>query len=260
MDLTTSRAARFMLDLWEGGTRANSIPNELIPATRAAAYDIAAAVGALKGDAVAGWKIAATSVAGQKHINVDGPLAGRIYASKLVDPGSAVGLDANIMKVGEAEFAFTFASDLPPRGRDYTRDEVVAAVDHLRLSFEVPDSRFADFTKVGANQLIADTACASWLALGGNVTFDWRSLDLAAHEVTAWRNGSEAGHGRGSNVLGDPLLALTWLVNEVATYCGGVKAGQFVTTGTCVPPVAVMPGDDVTMDFGVLGTIGLEFT
>ena len=27
-----------------------------------------------------GWKIAATSEAGQKHINVDGPMAGRILA------------------------------------------------------------------------------------------------------------------------------------------------------------------------------------
>ncbi len=260
MELATSRAARFLLDHWDNASRADTIPQELIPASRAAAYDIAAAIGALKGDTVAGWKIAATSIAGQKHINVDGPLAGRIYAGKLVTPGTTVALDGNIMKVGEAEFAFSFARDLPPRGGKYSRDEVSAAVDHLRLSFEVPDSRFTDFTKVGAGQLIADTACACWLALGPNVEFDWRRLDLAAHEVTAFRNGAEAGRGRGSNVLGDPLVALTWLVNEAATYCGGVKAGQFVTTGTCVPPVAVVPGDAVTMDFGALGTIGLRFT
>lgn len=260
MDLVTSRTARFLLDHWQKGTRAVAIPEDFRPQSREAAYAAAEAIGKLSGDAIVGWKIAATSLAGQKHINVEGPLAGRIYASKLVVPGSSVAIGCNNMKVAEAEFAFNFAKDLPPRGNDYTRDEVLAAVDHLRLSFEVPDSRFEDFTKAGADQLIADSACACWLSLGNNVAADWRALDLAAHPVTATRNGSEAGRGRGSNVLGDPLVALTWLVNEAARYCGGVKAGQFVTTGTCVPPVAVQPGDRVEMDFGVLGTIGLSFT
>lgn len=260
MDLATSRTARFLLDHWQAGTRADAIPEGFRPQSREAAYAAAEAIGKLSGDTVAGWKIAATSVAGQKHINVEGPLAGRIYASKLVAPGSRVAISGNNMKVAEAEFAFSFATDLPPRGRDYTRDEVVAAADHLRLSLEVPDSRFEDFTKVGADQLIADTACACWLALGENVTADWRGMDLAGHAVTASRNGAEARRGRGSNVLGDPLVALTWLVNEAARYCGGVKAGQFVTTGTCVPPVAIQPEDRVEMDFGILGTIGLSFT
>lgn len=260
MNLATSRAARFLLDLWDGGTRADAIPEEFRPATREAAYDAGAAIGALKGDKVAGWKIAATSVAGQKHINVDGPLAGRIYGGKLVQPGSSVAIGNNIMKVAEAEFAFSFSRDLPPREAAYAREEVLAAVDHLRLSLEVPDSRYIDFTKAGANQLIADTACACFLALGENVKADWRKLDLAAHEVMAFKNGSEASRGKGSNVLGDPLMALTWLINEASRYCGGVKAGQFVTTGTCVPPVAVQPGDEVTMDFGSLGTIGMRFS
>ncbi len=114
MNLATSRAARFLLDLWDGGRRAEALPADLRPTSRAAAYEIGAAIGALKGDHVAGWKIAATSVAGQKHINVDGPLAGRIFAGKLVAPGSAVAIGTNIMKVAEAEFAFSFGRDLPP--------------------------------------------------------------------------------------------------------------------------------------------------
>jgi 2-keto-4-pentenoate hydratase len=56
-------------------------------------------------------------------------------------------------------------------------------------------------------------------------------------------------------VLGDPRKALTWFINEACTYCGGVKAGQFVTTGTCVIPYAVAPGDRISVDYGVLGTI-----
>ena len=159
------------------------------------------------------------------------------------------------MRVAEAEFAFAFATDLPPRGRDYTMDEALAAVSSLHLSIEVPDSRYSDFTKVGAAQLIADTACASWLVLGPPVAADWRQLNLAAHRVTGIRNGAMAAEGTGKAVLGDPRLALTWFVNEAARYCGGVKAGQFVTTGTCIVPMAISPGDGVTIDYGELGTI-----
>ena len=39
-------------------------------------------------------------------------------------------------------------------------DEVLAAVATLHPAIEVPDSRFDDFTIVGAPQLIADNACA----------------------------------------------------------------------------------------------------
>jgi 2-keto-4-pentenoate hydratase len=126
------------------------------------------------GSAIAGWKIAATSEAGQKHINVDGPIIGRILRSRLLSPGANVTLGDNIMRVAEAEFAFGFTQDLPARAAPYSEAEALAAVGSLHLSIEVPDSRYEDFTKVGAAQLIADTACACWLVLGPAVAMPWR--------------------------------------------------------------------------------------
>ena len=40
-----------------------------------------------------GWKIAATSRAGQQHINVDGPLAGRLLADRAFESGCRIALD-----------------------------------------------------------------------------------------------------------------------------------------------------------------------
>ncbi len=217
-------AARLLLDNWQATTRIGEIPAHYRPKTRAEGYDAAAELARLSGDEVAGWKIAATSEAGQKHINVDGPLIGRILRKRLRPEGAAIPLGDNIMRVAEAEFAFSFARDLPPRATPYTRDEAMAAVADLHLSIEVPDSRYQDFTKVGAAQLIADTACASWLVLGPPVAQPWRDIDLSQHVVTGLRNGEVAAQGTGKAVLGDPRRALTWFVNEAATYCGGVKA------------------------------------
>lgn len=255
MSATTADAAEILLRNWRAMTRIEALPEAGRPASRKEGYDIAERLAVKSGQPVAGWKIAATSQAGQRHINVDGPLVGRILGDRLLKPGATVPLGNNIMRVAEAEFAFGFHACLPPRGRDYSMDEALAAVSALHLSIEVPDSRYQDFTKVGAAQLIADTACASWLVLGPAVTANWRSLDLATHAVLGFRNDEKIAEGRGSAVLGDPRLALTWFVNEAARYCGGVKAGQFVTTGTCIMPLAISSGDNVRMDYGTLGSI-----
>jgi 2-keto-4-pentenoate hydratase len=242
-------AADLLLKNWAATTRIAALPEAARPKSRGEGYEAAAAVARQSGSAVAGWKIAATSEAGQKHINVDGPIIGRILKSRLLPDGSSVTLGDNIMRVAEAEFAFGFAKDLAARATPYTQDEVLDAVGSLHLSIEVPDSRYVDFTKVGAAQLIADTACASWLVLGPAVDRPWHDLDLSSHAVKGLLNGAVKAEGTGKAVLGDPRKALTWFVNEASTYCGGVKAGQFIV------PMAVTPGDAVTIDYGVLGTI-----
>ena len=56
------------------------------------------------------------------------------------------------------------------------------------------------------------------------------------HRVTLRRNSTIAQTGTGANVLGDPRVALTWLVNELAAHGMGLQVGEVVTTGTCIIP------------------------
>ena len=60
----------------------------------------------------------------------------------------------------------------------------------------------------------------------------------------------------GANVLGDPRIALAWIANDRAKRGEPLLAGEVVTTGTCVTPATVRPGDDLLADFGPLGTVG----
>ena len=256
----TRDAATLLLRHWQQHTRIAELPADSRPADRAAGYLTQQALVTLAGQPVAGWKIAATSTAGQKHIGVDGPIAGAYMADRVLPIGSGVPLDGNSMLVAEAEFAFTFGSDMPRRTQPYEQEEVLDAVASLHPAVEVPDSRYTDFAKVGAPQLIADTACSCWFVLGAPVTAEWRNRDLAAHAVTGVLNGMEAAVGKGSNVLGDPRIALTWLVNELRTFGDGVRAGQFVTTGTCVIPVAIKSGDAFRAEFGELGSLDVQLT
>jgi len=252
-------AASLLLQHWRLSTRLAELPAHCRPGTRAEGYAIQSEVAKLSGQNIVGWKIAATSTAGQQHIRVDGPIAGCLLAARAREGGAQIELAGNNMKVAEAEFAFRMGGDLPRRAQSYSVDEVLSAVATLHPAIEVPDSRYIDFTRVGAAQLIADVACACWFLIGAETRADWRAVDLAGHSVAAYRNGALAGQGTGANVLGDPRAALAWIANELCTYGAGLRAGDVVITGTCLTPVPVLAGDSVKMDFGEFGTLEAGF-
>ena len=88
---------------------------------------------------------------------------------------------------------------------------------------------------------------------------NWRDLDFKSHKVTVAKNGEKVAEGSGANVLEDPREALSWLVNDVGSRGVSIGAGVLVTTGTCVVPVPVSPGDEILADFGVLGQVETRF-
>ena len=254
-------AAEIIWSNWQSGTVIEALPSGQRPESRAEGYAVQAALERNSARSLFGWKIAATSIAGQQHIGVDGPLGGRLLAEKVFLDGATVPFGHNRMAVAEPEFAFLFGRDLQPRDEPYTVEEVLAAVVTLHPAIELPDSRFADFAKVGAAQLIADNACAHLFVLGPATTADWRGIDLARHAVKASVVGRYDRDGIGSNVLGDPRVALTWLVNEVTGSLGlAVRKGQVVTTGTCAVPLEIVAGDKVVMDFGLLGRVSVQLS
>lgn len=255
-------AARLLWRHWQDGSTLAALPPACRPSGRASGYAAQAMLPLASGRALVGWKIAATSAAGQTHIAVDGPLAGRLLEGQVAEDGATLSLHGNRMRVAEPEFAFRFGRDLAPRQAPYAIDEVLDAVASLHPALELPDSRYADFVRAGEAQLLADNACAGQFVLGAASTADWRALDLSTHAVQGRveRDGITVlqREGSGANVLGDPRAALTWLANELSGLGVVLAAGQVVTTGTCMVPLAIAPGDAVAADFGVLGRVAMR--
>jgi 2-keto-4-pentenoate hydratase len=247
-------ASQVLVQHWRDGSKLDALETRLRPQSRAEGYAVQAALG----DEVFGWKIAATSEAGQKHINVAGPLAGRIMHDTVIAAGGTASMKGNAMRVGEPEFCFRMGRDLTPRPAPYGVDEVLAAVDTLHPAIEIPDSRFTDFASAGEAQLIADNACAHLFVLGGATSANWRAMDLVEERPQiALRGERYVGHGK--NVLGDPRVALAWLANELRGLGITLRAGEVVTTGTCHPPLPIQAGDQFAVDFGVLGKVSVRF-
>jgi 2-keto-4-pentenoate hydratase len=251
-------ASRTLRDHWRAGTKLATLEASQRPRDRAEAYAIQAQLENHSATSLFGWKIAATSEAGQKHINVDGPMAGRILSETVIADGGTASMTGNEMRVAEPEFAFGMATDLPPRLSRYSVQEVLDAVATLHPAIEIPDSRFADFVSAGFAQIIADNACAHLFVLGAPTATNWRVLDLVEEKpVITLRGQHFTGHGR--NVLGDPRIALTWLANELSQLNLTLRAGQIVTTGTCHPPLPIRSGDAVEADFGPIGRVSVSF-
>ena len=154
---------------------------------------------------------------------------------------------------------FAWAATCRRVRRPTQQAEVLAAVAALHLALEIPDSRYADFVTAGGAAAHRRQCLRPPLRHrpAGAGELARRSIWRRIASSDAW--GSFEGVGTGANVLGDPRIALTWLANELSRLGVTLAAGQIVTTGTCVTPMAIAPGDVVAADFGAFGTIGLRF-
>jgi len=240
---------------WTTGEVVEFSKSDAWPATVEQAYEAQAELAALRDEPVIGWKIAATAIAGRKHINVDQPLAGRLFPSICHENGVVLPFAGNRMAVAEVEFVFTLGTSLPPKQTDYSQAEVAAAIKSLHPGLEIPDSRFKDFTRPGTTGLIADNACTANFVLGEPTDERFDLAALAKHPTALLINNHIVTTGRGSDALDGPLNALTWIANKLSSLGTGLEAGQFVTTGVTGIPSPIKSGDTVCADLGKYGSV-----
>jgi 2-keto-4-pentenoate hydratase len=211
------------------------------------------------GGSLSGYKVACTNEVAQRLLGVDAPFYGRLFSATIWD--SPVVLDASdfFMRVIEPEFGFQMATDLEPRAAPFTTEEVAAAVGALLPVVEIVDSRYEEWTKVGARALIVDNAChGGWVR--GRPNADWQTINLAVHPVRFFLNGTEVAFGTGAAVLGHPVNALTWLANMLRENGIGLTANDYVSTGVCTDICFANAGDHVVVDYGILGVVDLRFS
>lgn len=256
----SSSAAQLLADARIIRKRLPELPLSVRPKSPQEAYPVQDALIAQYldhyGGSVIGYKIACTNATAQQQLNVDGPFRGRLLSHFCYD--SPAHLDAGdfFMRVIEAEFAFRMARDLS--AAPHSRDEIIDAVEGVVPAIEIVDSRFSDWTTIGAPSLIADNACnAAWVK--GQILTDWRRFDLAAQATRVFVNGHLEREGSGANVLGHPLHAMKWLVKSLAETGLNLNAGQYVTTGVTTVVYMGQRGDHIVADFGPVGSVELSF-
>lgn len=172
------------------------------------AYAIQKAFAAAKlaeGRKVIGWKIGLTSKAMQDALKIDIPDSGVLFDDMLFETGATVPAGRFIQPRIEAEIAFVMKA--PLAGETVTREEVLAATDHVCPSLEILDTRIlrAD-PETGQTRkvfdTIADNAANAGLVLGVE-KHDPLAFDLRWTGAIVARNGEveETGLGAGSSTI-----------------------------------------------------------
>lgn len=248
-------AARTLVKARRSGQRIEVLPDGAVPASEADAYHVQDTVAAFHGERVGAWKVGATHPNAQAGLGVSGPVASRLFAQALLEGDQELHDDFVIRGV-EAEYAFLLGADLPPEGAPYTREAIAAAVASVHPAIEVVDTRF---TAAQQGPLaVADNVNDAWWTRGEGVT-DWQNLDMVNAPVNMYINGERVVAGSGAEVLGDPMVSLTWIVNEHASAREGLRAGQFITTGSCTGLYRAPAACTARATFEGLGELSVHF-
>ena len=177
---------------------------------------------------------------------------GAIFASRVFENGAQVKA-ATVPLMGiEAEIAFRFERDLPAGKHAY--EDVANAVSAF-AAIEIVDSRFKSYPDVLAQERNADFVSNGGF-VRGPAAANWRELDLVNIAVTLTVGGKETVKRTGGHIAGDPLLPAVALANDLST---GIKAGQFITTGTYTGMTFAKVGQAAVAEFAGFGAVEVSF-
>jgi 2-keto-4-pentenoate hydratase len=206
------------------------------------------------GAVVRGHKVGLTSGAMQEMLGVGEPDYGHLLDAMFVE--GEMNLQLLIAPRIEPEIAFVLATDL--EGPGCTPEEVREATDYVVPALEIIDSRIQDW-HIGLADTVADNASSAAVALGTRRT-RLDCLDLPTLNVRLIQNGVSVEAGRGDAVLGDPAVAVAWLVNRLASHGVALRGGHIVLSGSCTRAIPIESGDHISAEVDVLGDVSVAFS
>lgn len=244
------QAAHLLLQARKLGTRLEALPEPLRPASVEDAYAIQQTVARQVGK-IGGWKVGASSPEAA-------PLCGPMFAAGLkASPATLAGAEHPLRGL-EAEVSFRIGKDLPPRSTPYSRSEVVDAIASCHPAIEELESRFVDLNRMDTLSLVADSQSHGGFVFGPAV-YNWKNIEWNQEPVVLLIDGKAAVEGVGSLPAKDMMRLVTWLANEGAVWAGGLKSGDYVTTGSWTGKAYAEPGATVVARFPSLGEAILTF-
>jgi 2-oxopent-4-enoate/cis-2-oxohex-4-enoate hydratase len=208
------------------------------------------------GERIVGKKIGVTSKPVQEMLGVFQPDFGFLTNTMEYPDASDIAIAGNMIQPrAEGEIAFRLKSDLV--GPGVTEQDVLDATATIMPCFEIVDSRISDWN-IKIEDTVADNASCGVFVLGENEV-DPRDFDLPNLKMTIYKNGEFNSAGLGSAVQGNPLTAVAWLANTLGEFGIPFKAGEIILSGSLVPLIPVVAGDEMTLEIEGMGGCSCKF-
>jgi len=244
-------AADLLLNARRTAATIDDLPAALKPATLEEAYAVQDILAGAYGP-IGGWKVGAPN-----------PDATPIFAPMpklwIAASGSTLSGITSRYRGLEAEIAFQLGEDLPPRATPYTMEEIISVLASCHPAIEVLESGLTDPALPAVRMsMLADLQMHGGFVYGPAVA-DWQAIDFTSESVSLAVDSVVRVERTGSNTSGNLMRLLPFLANEGAARTGGLKRGQWITTGSWTGNVQAAAGADVHVKFSTAGAVRLRF-
>lgn len=239
-----------LMDALDHGSLLQPISEQVAGFDLAAGYALGAKLALRRterGERIVGRKLGFTNRALWDELGVDAPFWSVVYDSTTIFATGGVArmsLDAMAQPRLEPELVVHFARAPAARADELG---LLACIDWVAPAFELVQSHFADW-RFRTADAIADFGVHGALVVGSPTEIGVIGdplQRLAEFTIEVSRDGKAVAVGGGDQVLGSPLRALAYVLEQVEGQAGWhpLEAGDIVTTGTLTGLHGVEPGE-----------------
>ncbi|NIK11687.1 2-keto-4-pentenoate hydratase [Alkalibacillus almallahensis] len=204
-----------------------------------------------QGNPLAGYKISLTSSETQDLFGATEPLYGALLKDSIAN--NVVEINRFNEPLIEVELMFLIDQQIDPDDDD----ETIMQKTRVAPGIEIPDSRYEDwFPNLTLNQIVMDRAVAGKVVVG-EPREGLTKADLNNLNVHVSLDQQLLVTGNSSDVMGNPLNAVKWLVDALARNGQRLEAGMVVSSGTFMLPKPLEKGV-YQADFERIGEVKVE--
>ena len=185
----------------------------------------------LRGERPVGYKIGCVCRGNQEQNGLSHPVYGRLWSTEQHANDATLAMSEFAQLAIEGEIAVSLRQDVEPR--DASIHDIAEAVDQVFTVIELHNLVFHSDHPRGA-ELIANNAIHAGVVYSSGAQ---PPATAACTELSVALDGRFAEHWFGRRWPDDVLLAVPWLVAELAKDGRQVKAGQRILTGAWGPPL-----------------------
>jgi 2-keto-4-pentenoate hydratase len=182
-----------------------------------------------------GWKIGFNTPAIQEHFGLTDPVVGHLTDAGVSPDGASISLAGWGAPAVEVEVAIRVGTH--------------GVVAGLAPALELVD---LDISFDDIEPVLAGNICHRGVIFGDEVP----GVDPWAMVATVTRAGAVVAEGR---LVEDPATTASFVRSYLAAHGAALEAGDRIIAGSVVAPVAVTPGDQLSVLFGPLGHLSVGF-
>ncbi len=213
-----------------------------------------------RGEKQAGWKVGVTAKAMQEQMGVHQPVFGVLFESGHRSSGVELKFADLIEPSVENELCITIGKTL--RGPGISIEQTCASIATVAPALEIVERRgvFSDLPLA-----MADNAQQKHFVNAKEMPWEpistgWpRAMGLSETSVEVFLNGVSQEIASGAEVMGDPIVSVTWLANKLAEFDLGLEAGMRVMSGSFTKQYRIKQGDRIESRFTPFGTVSVGF-